>query len=1737
MLFNFVITTMFYLYVKIKYVTLPTTKKQKNMKRVLFTFILLMSMGLFNFASAQDYKSMWKKIDDLVMEDKPSSIISEAEKILSKATKENNFPQMLKAQLCITEKKCDLDPELFQPEEYEKLIVSIKNDDKLSAPVKAGRLAVLHCALASAYQEMQDSYVHDFDKETREQFPAKAKEHILEALSDMETLSHIDDTEYKAMIELQEDSRLFNHDLLKVIIDYALSRNYNISAEEELDILERAIKVYEANGNRNASTILQLRVLSIRKNSRLKSIRITHDEYVKRLEALHAQTQDIEVGADVDAELADAYYIDKHKQLAFVREAQIKWAKSKKINNFKNTETEIMSKHISLYAQPNIIANKPFELDIRYTNLTNAKLTIREYAGKDKDGHLSEKGAAINIYKYNVTLDEINQAHKDKNELFYGDYSTNITLPAGHYTIVAETEGAKDLLELRITSIRIVSLSLPDKKNMLVTVLDNETGRPVPDATIMCFNNGRYDYGKKPVKSFVTDKNGEAIVPYQSEPKNRDYYLMSAVRNASNYGTPSEDCTPLISTSQSYLWSSDGETHTTKIYTDRSIYRPGQTVHVSILQFKQQKDNVIVTPEYKNIYTVYDADHKEISSTEVTTNELGSASFDVVLPTNCKLGNYSINCTSNYRSYKAFFYVEEYKRPTFDVKFDEKQNTTKYNLGENAKVLGMAKTFSDVPVQGATVKYTIEWSSNYGNWRWYQQWKELTSGETTTSDLGEINIEFPTLLPEEVYSDSISYRIKAEVTDINGEMQQGEFMINVNNPGHVKQDKKDEEVKDELTVSSEEISETQNSEVTFSAKEKDALVYYYVISNNKVETKGTKVLNGDKLNFTVKYKKEWGDGVQVHVYYVRNGHHYYESKDLVYVRPNKKLTLAWSTFRDNLQPGQTEEWVLSVKDHNNKVVNGAELLAVMYDASLDNLYPHNWELSLKFSRRLVSTSLNASSNNPSWTLSLEPGVTFLRGFYRSYDTMQTFEHQRWYKARNRDYTTGGMFQEMVYSTAAPTMKRAIEPSVGVLSEAMDMDVAMAKESKQQNEEPTEQIAKPLRTNLSELAFFYPHITTDAKGEAHIAFTLPDCLTEWKFMGLVHTKDMDYGTITTRATAKKDFMVQPNMPRFLRTGDKAVISAKIINMCDKAVKGTATIRIAEAESETVVMTKEVKFNVPAQQTVPVEFPIDSNLKDGDYTCEIVASNGTTSDGERNRLPIITTKVDIVENVPFYITDAGSTTVDLSQLFNQGSPTTTDKTISIGYTDNPALSVFKSLRALQNPKHDNAPCYAAALYSNLVLLDMSKSLGDRLENFDAEASKATADKALSQLKKLQLSSGAWTWFEGMKASYYITLSVAENLSRLQSYLNRHDTDNAPADIDKMLKKALKYLDKETYDTYKYRKSHKFLLRPSNEDIRYLSIAKNPNEEMLKKYLDEITKEFRNLTIYGRAESVPILKKYGRESAAKKFLESIKEYTVFKEGFGRYYATDLAYYSWCDYRIPTQLAAMRAMDDQQYLLDMQLWLLRQKQTQTWDNPINALDIADFLLTTNRETSLHEVTIPTLVLDGKSVLQDTIYQIPTDEKVNELHVSKTSPGISWGHVRSTFQEEVSNLKSYSSGELTIERKVMRDGNKVTIRHILHADRDMDFVQVTSQHAASLEPLRTISGYQWMGGRGCYLEVHDSYISLFFDKFTRGTTTIDMEYYIAREGEYNTGYANIECTYAPEFGGHSAGNILNYNK
>jgi hypothetical protein len=962
----------------------------------------------------------------------------------------------------------------------------------------------------------------------------------------------------------------------------------------------------------------------------------------------------------------------------------------------------------------------------------------------------------------------------------------------------------------------------------------------------------------------------------------------------------------------------------------------------------------------------------------------------------------------------------------------------------------------------------------------------------------------------------------------------------------------------------------------FSTSETDAYIIYNVYGKDGILESQRAVTDGTMKHLRLPYKKEWGEGINVEVMYVRNGHCFMKQQTFSLARPEKKLKLEWATFRDKLQPGQQEQWTLIVTDKNGRRVKGAEMMAVLYDAALDRIYSHYWNFGLSFSRHIpyVRTSHLALASVPSFYL--QGKVPSLKGYSRTFDHLNGFEHDRYLRRKNAP---------MLLESRAAVRSDFAGAAMAVVEETADMaDAGTAlPEADEESHVEEDFDHATIRQDFAETAFFLPHLVSDKQGNVNIQFTLPESLTEWKFMGFAHTKDVDYGLIRATAVARKAFMLRPNMPRFLRWGDKAVIASSVVNQSEEALKGGVRMRLINPATGDVVLTMEKPFAVEAGKTTSVDFGFDVKEEWSDLDCEVIAMSGNVSDGEKNPLPILSTKQEMVESVPYYIMGHAdgtevTKTMDLSKLFNGNSKTATNRVLKVEYTDNPAWMCIEALRSVKNPVEDDAIDYAASFYANARLVELMKTF-PLLEKYESQSDLlqrvAVAERKLADL---QLGDGGWSWFKGMKSSYYTTMAVCEQLAKMPK---------ANAHAKEMLEKGMKFLDRQELETYNALKSKKRTVWSSNSVLRYLYLsAQMPDravnkdvQQMREAYLAKVEQAPKDLTIYGVANAAYALRAFGHVKSADQFVAFLKDYTVEKPGQGRFFATDAAYYSWMDYRIPTQVAAMKAIRQRDkkdaFLNDMQLWLLSQKQVQKWDNPMNTIDVADFLLQVSPMETFHEAKKPVLKVDGHElrnmdygtinterdqlegreanlILQGNVLAEVPDEVVQggvtQLDVKKQTPSISWGTAYATFLEDVGRVQSYATDELKIQRKFyvqragstewvdykkeqpLHVGDKLRIRHIITADRDMDFVRVTAQHPASLEPLRHLSGYQWLGGRGGYLSIHDSSFNLYFDWFTRGTSTVDMDYSVVRAGTYEVGISTVECAYAKQFGGHTEG-------
>ena len=966
--------------------------------------------------------------------------------------------------------------------------------------------------------------------------------------------------------------------------------------------------------------------------------------------------------------------------------------------------------------------------------------------------------------------------------------------------------------------------------------------------------------------------------------------------------------------------------------------------------------------------------------------------------------------------------------------------------------------------------------------------------------------------------------------------------------------------------------------VQVGSSENGAHIVYSIIAGNKLLEKGAWELGDSIVTLPFTYKPEYTSGVVINYSFVKNGECYTRKISIARPLPEKKLNTTWKTFRDRLTPGQKEKWTLQITTPDGKPAK-AQLMSVLYDKSLDQLAEHTWEMSLGFSQWLPDCYWK--SNLKYYEMGLagtyptkyydekELDVDQFDGKYFSYyGYMQAVELSKLERSSGGTVESVRIQKDELVREEAKVMRirgskmarvGAFAPSVNKVFDVVEEMPQFAGGSGSDAGQFLDKVQ--IRENLNETAFFYPALESDNQGNVAINFTLPESVTTWKFMGLAHDKEMRNGCLVDEAVAQKTVMVQPNMPRFLREGDKSCIVVKLFNTSDKKVSGNARMQILDAETQKVVWQKTQGYRIDAEGSATVSFDVQG-LKEGVYINKVVAAGNGYSDGEQHYLPVLSNRELVVNTLPITLHQKGEQNFDLSKLFlnkeGKQAKGAEEAKVTIEYTNNPSWLMVKALPAISNPDEEDAISLMSAIYANTITTHIQKTLS--LDNHSQKNLSQESNRLQNQvekLKKLQNPNGSFSWWKGMKGSRYMTTSVAEMMVRL----------NAVAGVQKstarMLTSAIDYLSWQTAQEVREMKKleeKKQKVNPSEQALHYLYILSMDGRKMKqdleqdKAYLlEKMSKMTGDFTIYGKARAAVVLAKNCQQNAdyrekAGEYLQSVNEYAVYREEMGRYYDTRKALYSWRNYKIPTQVSVIEAMqmlkpNDKQTIEELQRWLLMSKRTQVWDTPVNTVDAVYAFMKGNESNWNRKAENAVLKLDGKllPMPQDstTLGYVKTEKagKASTLSINKKSDYTSWGAVYAEFKQPISEIASAESG-IKVRRVIVpaesqgrgkaqaKVGEKVKVTLIITADRDYDFVKIVDKRAACLEPVNQLSGYQW--GMECYVSPKDNTTNFYFDRLSKGKHFVEMEYYVDRKGDYQSGSCTAECTYSPEFGGRT---------
>ncbi len=975
-------------------------------------------------------------------------------------------------------------------------------------------------------------------------------------------------------------------------------------------------------------------------------------------------------------------------------------------------------------------------------------------------------------------------------------------------------------------------------------------------------------------------------------------------------------------------------------------------------------------------------------------------------------------------------------------------------------------------------------------------------------------------------------------------------------------------------------------------------------------------------------------GVTLRVTQVRENRAYLTAQVVDVPWTDKQLTVKWESFRSKLLPGQKETWT-AVIEGTNAQKSSAEMVAALYDASLDQFAPHNWPRDFGVFRRehpeRISSRLHNSLNlfhhvAGNWSVDSRASDWSYRMFsedlggWRYYSDEEILVLSPFSVRTNADAGYLGTSSLAGSRSAKAMSARAIQPQA-LMAESRDTagpGEGIALEQAAVPPPPPDLSQITARKNLNETAFFFPHLLTDESGVVKMQFTMPEALTEWKFLGFAHDPKLRSGFVTAKAVTAKDLMVEPNPPRFVREGDVIEFTVKVSNQSDQPQAGRVRLTFADAATQATAdaalgnASPEQAFDVPAKQSRSYSWRVAVPDGMGFLTYKAVGATAAASDGEEGFLPVLSRRILVTESLPLPIRGPATKEFDFKKLIESAqSDTLRHQSLTVQMVSQPAWYAVMALPYLMEFPHECSEQLFNRLYANALARHIAGSdpkirrIFDQWRNtpaldspllknqdlksvmieetpwlrqataesearrnvgvlFDANRLDAESERILSQLAERQLSDGLWPWFPGGRPSEYISLYIVTGFARL-----RHlgaEVDVAPA------LRALTSLDAWMTRRHAEILKHKSpeLYVPGSLEALYLYgrsfyLNDQPVAPTHRAAVDFFLGQSRKFwTKVGsrqtEAHLALALQRFGDKDTPQAILKSLKERSVNQEEMGRFWRDAELSWWWYHAPIETQALMIEAFDevarDAQAVEDCKVWLLKQKQTQNWKTTKATADAVYGLLLrgTNLlasdalvEVALGGETIkPEKVEAGTGFYEQKFVRGEIKPAMGHVSVKKTDEGVSWGSVHWQYLEDMRKITPHEGTPLKLKKALfikentkrgpvlkpvtgpVAVGDELVVSLELRTDRDMEYVHLKDQRGSGTEPVNVLSQYKWQDGLGYYESTRDTASHFFIESLPKGTYVFEYSTRIQLRGSYQTGIAEIQCMYAPEFNSHS---------
>jgi uncharacterized protein YfaS (alpha-2-macroglobulin family) len=1326
-------------------------------------------------------------------------------------------------------------------------------------------------------------------------------------------------------------------------------------------------------------------------------------------------------------------------------------------------------------------------------------------------------------------------------------------------------------------------------------VLNAKSGEPLEGATVTCWpwnsNKGQYVPGDA-VKS---DANG-----------------LFQIRTGSDFLVTAEYHGQMLASTSSFGVYSGGTTagpyEQTVFFTDRSLYRPGQTIRYKGICIRSDPANAsYLTLAARGLTVAFrDVNGKEISRQQHTCNDYGSFSGSFTAPQDRALGTMTLQVEAGPTGGTSVN-VEQYKRPTFVVALDAPADAPR--LGSEVVIPGKATAYTGVAIAGAQVKWRVVRQARFPIWCWWSRGygasatsQAIAYGSAVTEPDGTFAIRFtarPDLSIPEADEPTFSFQVSADVTDTTGETRsqvrsvsagytalqaaisasdwqtlqvpveltitttsidgdpesgQGTLKVyglrqpdRVMRPGLASTlsssagDASDPETWElgnqileaawqtdamgqaRLSVSlgsgiyravlatQDRFGKPVTATLTFKVVDPAAKTYGIKVANAfaspawSVEPGGTflglwgtgydrgrayleiecrgQVLearwtdpNLTQVVFDLPVTEQMRGGFTVRVTTVRENRAYLNERVVDVPWTNKQLTLRWEHFRSRIEPGQKETWTAVITGPGAaKAV--AEMVAGMYDASLDQYLPHSWLQGFNVFRKEASEVVSRFQNQAcmfQWVLGAWPT-----------DSLSVSWEYRHFPMEILGYWP--------VATAGPSRGGTDAGAAADNSAAKGEGTGTSDSSTVASSPDLSQVEA--RKNLDETAFFYPHLMSGSDGVVRIEFTMPESLTQWRFMGFAHDRQLRSGFLGDTVVTAKDLMVQPNPPRFVREGDVVEFTVKVSNQSATRQAGKVGLTLSDAwtqASRDVALgntVPEQSFDLASQESRTFSWRLTIPDECGILTYRAVAANDRLSDGQEAYLPVLSRRILVTESLPLPVRGPQTRQFEFTKLLESGqSNTLVHQSMTVQMVSQPAWYAVMALPYLMEHPYECSEQVFNRYYANSLaryiassdpkirqVFDLWKAtpaLDSPLEKdedlkavaleqtpwvrqaeaesqarrnvgilFDENRLSDEMGRVLYKLGQMQGADGLWPWLPGCKGSEYITLYIVTGFGRLR-HLGVHEVDvslaiKALAGLDKWVDDQYKEIaahgDKDqnhltcTIALYLYGRS--FFLAECPIDAKY--------QEAVNYWLDQGRRYWLSLWRQSQAHLAIGLKRFGDKQTPVQIMASIKEFSSTSEEMGMTWQDTERTWWWYKAPIETQAMMIEAFDevtnDSQAVEDCKVWLLKQKQTQDWRTTKATADAIYGLLI--RGTNLLASNSLVLVaLNGQWIQPDQIeagtgfYEkrfaaSEIQPSMGHVTVKKTDEGVSWGSVHWQYLEDMSKVTGYEGTPLQLRK------------------------------------------------------------------------------------------------------------------